>query len=46
MPDIESFQFFTSPAVDEGIALRLLGDLMGMLVESIDVPMEHAKSLS
>ncbi|MYM31379.1 hypothetical protein GTP58_23865 [Duganella sp. CY15W] len=46
MSDIESFQFFTSPAIDEGIALRLLGDLMGMLVESIDKPMEQAKAFA
>lgn len=46
MSDIESFQFFMSPAVDEGIALRLLGELMGMPIESIDIPMEQAKAFA
>jgi len=43
MPNIESFQFFILPAVDEGMALHLLGDLMGMPIESMDAPLVHAK---
>ncbi|KAB8066305.1 hypothetical protein [Janthinobacterium violaceinigrum] len=46
MSDIESFQFFVYPAVDEGLALRLLGDLMGVLVESTDLLTERASAFA
>jgi len=46
MSDVESFQFFVSPFVDEAMALRLLGELMGMLIESIDIPTERASAFA